>query len=73
MIARSRPPAPDAGAAPPGAALDDDGSAREVEGAKVRSVRSADLLGEAGLLHIDHDGEIYSLRRTRNGRLILTK
>jgi hemin uptake protein HemP len=39
----------------------------------VRTVASAELLGEAGLLRIEHDGEIYSLRRTRNGRLILTK
>jgi hemin uptake protein HemP len=47
--------------------------AGDTEGAKVRTVPSAELLGETGLLHIEHDGEIYSLRRTRNGRLILTK
>jgi hemin uptake protein HemP len=38
-----------------------------------RVISSKELLGEAGLVHIEHDGEIYSLRRTRNGRLILTK
>jgi hemin uptake protein HemP len=38
-----------------------------------RVISSSELLGEAGLVHIEHDGETYSLRRTRNGRLILTK
>jgi hemin uptake protein HemP len=34
---------------------------------------SADLLGADGILHIEHEGGVYTLRRTRNGRLILTK
>jgi hemin uptake protein HemP len=45
----------------------------EPDASKVRLIRSSELLGEAGLVRIDHEGEIYSLRRTRNGRLILTK
>jgi hemin uptake protein HemP len=38
-----------------------------------RTVRSSDLLGDARVLRIEHNGEIYVLRITRNGRLILTK
>jgi len=36
-------------------------------------ITSAQLLGARGELKIEHAGEIYSLRRTRNGKLILTK
>ena len=36
-------------------------------------VNSLELLGERGELKIDHNGEQYSLRRTRHGKLILTK
>lgn len=39
----------------------------------VQTVSSRDLLGERGLLRIEHDGEYYTLRVTRNRRLILTK
>jgi len=39
----------------------------------VQTVSSYDLLGERGLLRIEHDGEYYTLRLTRNNRLILTK
>jgi hemin uptake protein HemP len=39
----------------------------------VRTVRAADLLGPSRLLRIELDGEIYTLRLTRNERLILTK
>lgn len=38
-----------------------------------RCADSRDLLGPGGVLTIHHDGERYVLRRTRNGRLILTK
>ena len=38
-----------------------------------RTVRSRDLLGNLRVLRIEHNGEIYLLRITRNGRLILTK
>jgi hemin uptake protein HemP len=34
---------------------------------------SQQLLGQRGELIIAHDGHEYSLRRTRNGKLILTK
>ena len=39
----------------------------------VRSISSEELLGERGELKIQHNGELYSLRRTRQGKLILTK
>jgi len=31
------------------------------------------LLGARGIAHIEHDGQVYTLRLTRNNRLILTK
>lgn len=34
---------------------------------------SSELLGRSGIIHIDHKGETYVLRLTRNDRLILTK
>jgi hemin uptake protein HemP len=36
-------------------------------------VRSEVLLPDGQPLHIDHGGELYTLRRTRSGKLILTK
>ncbi len=36
-------------------------------------VPSHRLLGPRGALRIEHSGELYTLRRTRNGKLILTK
>ena len=39
----------------------------------VQTISSRNLLGERGLLRIEHDGEFYTLRLTRNNRLILTK
>ncbi|MEM7410328.1 MAG: hemin uptake protein HemP [Myxococcota bacterium] len=39
----------------------------------VRTVNATDILGPAGLLRIELDGELYTLRLTRNHRLILTK
>ena len=39
----------------------------------IRTVSAADLLGRAGVVRIEHQGELYTLRRTRLGRLILTK
>ena len=41
--------------------------------ARAGTVRLADLLGPMRKLVIDHDGELYSLRLTSRGRLILTK
>ncbi len=39
----------------------------------IRTVSAAELLGRAGVVRIEHQGEVYTLRRTRLGRLILTK
>lgn len=39
----------------------------------VQTISSHDLLGGRALLRIEHDGEFYTLRLTRNNRLILTK
>jgi hemin uptake protein HemP len=41
--------------------------------ALVRTVAARELLGPRGLLRIEHQGELYTLRLTRNNRLILTK
>ena len=38
-----------------------------------KTIRSEELLGGENDIAIDHGGEIYRLRRTRNGKLILTK
>lgn len=40
---------------------------------KTRPVRSTDLLGAARILMIEHRGEVYCLRQTSRGKLILTK
>lgn len=39
----------------------------------VQVVTARELLGPNGLLRIELDGELYTLRLTRNQRLILTK
>lgn len=38
-----------------------------------RVLNSADLLGPDGRLMIAHEGQLYSLQRTKAGKLILTK
>ena len=45
----------------------------EQAGGALARVRAADVLGPRGIVQIEHDGEIYTLRLTRNNRLILTK
>ncbi len=40
---------------------------------EVRTVTARDLLGTRGIVRIEHEGETYTLRVTRNNRLILTK
>ena len=40
---------------------------------KVRTIRSAELLQGEREVRIDHEGEIYLLRLTRNQKLILQK
>ena len=41
--------------------------------AEVRRIPSADLFASGAVVEIEHDGEIYRLRHTRRGKLILTK
>jgi hemin uptake protein HemP len=41
--------------------------------AEIRVAPARELLGPVRLLRIEHNGEIYTLRVTRNDRLILTK
>lgn len=51
--------------------MDQAGRAESAE--EVRTVSAVELLGTRGLLRIEHAGELYTLRLTRNNRLILTK
>ena len=39
----------------------------------VRTLRATELLGPGGVVRIELDGELYTLRLTRNHHLILTK
>lgn len=43
------------------------------EALKPRVVSSKDLIGECKSLTIEHEGEIYHLRATKFGKLVLTK
>lgn len=38
-----------------------------------RCMTSATLFGDASIVRIWHEGDTYVLRKTRNGKLILTK
>lgn len=49
------------------------GSEDEEAAKPPRRVRASEVLGPRGILLIEHEGEIYTLRLTRNNRLILTK
>jgi hemin uptake protein HemP len=40
---------------------------------RVRTVDATEILGPTGMLRIELEGEVYTLRLTRNRRLILTK
>ncbi len=54
----------------------DSGAVREAHGAPVatpREIASDSLLGNCRAIHIRHGGEVYTLRRTSSGKLILTK
>lgn len=42
-------------------------------GGEVRTFAARELLGARGMVRIEHEGEFYTLRITRNNRLILTK
>jgi hemin uptake protein HemP len=48
------------------------GAAKSAEG-EVRTLSARHLFGAGRVLRIEHDGEIYTLRLTRNNKLILTK
>lgn len=39
----------------------------------LRPIESQALFGDRGIVQILHEGELYTLRITRNNRLILTK
>ena len=43
------------------------------EGTRAAVIDSRALFGRAEVLYIDHQGFTYTLRKTRNGKLILTK
>jgi hemin uptake protein HemP len=45
----------------------------QLEPASTLAVDSSELFRGGKLLHIHHDGEVYCLRTTRLGKLILTK
>lgn len=36
-------------------------------------LQAREMLGPKGVVQIEHEGEVYTLRLTRNNRLILTK
>ena len=42
-------------------------------GGRPRRMASAELFGDANKIEITHEGVIYLLRITKNGKLILTK
>lgn len=46
---------------------------RESSVQPVRVLKAKELLGDRGVVRIELEGEVYTLRMTRNGRLILTK
>ena len=40
---------------------------------ETRRLDAREMLGPKGVVQIEHEGEVYTLRLTRNNRLILTK
>jgi hemin uptake protein HemP len=42
-------------------------------GRQDKAIDTADLFADRQVVQIRHDGQIYSLRVTKNGKLILTK
>jgi hemin uptake protein HemP len=50
-----------------------DRSNGNVNDTKLEKVQASDLLGPRRIVQIEHEGEVYTLRITRNNRLILTK
>ncbi len=43
------------------------------EGTREQRIKVSDLISQGKVLELDHDGQIYRLRVTRNRKLILTK
>jgi hemin uptake protein HemP len=50
-----------------------DPAPREARLARQGVIESADLFAERNEVQIHHDGEVYRLRLTKNGKLILNK
>ncbi|WP_074388192.1 hemin uptake protein HemP [Proteus myxofaciens] len=46
---------------------------RETDSPIIHSINSLELLGKDGVVYIQHNGELYQLRQTKAGKLILTK
>lgn len=53
--------------------LDNSSIIREARSSLVQSINSIELLGKNGVVYIQHNGELYQLRQTKAGKLILTK
>ena len=48
-------------------------SGAEGQAGEVRTFSARALLGSGRVIRIEHEGEVYTLRVTRNNKLILTK
>ncbi|MDY7855248.1 hemin uptake protein HemP [Proteus mirabilis] len=46
---------------------------RKTSSPVIQSINSIELLGKSGVVYIQHNGELYQLRQTKTGKLILTK
>lgn len=46
---------------------------QETDSPIIHSINSLELLGKDGVVYIQHNGELYQLRQTKAGKLILTK
>lgn len=47
--------------------------APQLSAVEVKPIQARDLFGQSTVVFIEHRGERYQLRQTRNGKLILTK
>ncbi len=68
--------APDETTTPPGKDADtmqSEATGTDPNAATIAKLDARALLGARSMVHIDLDGELYTLRLTRNNRLILTK
>ena len=67
-------PSPPADPPPPAAGTPQDQTETDVTPpARPARVRFADLAGGAVEVEVEHAGQVYRLRRTRQGKLLLTK